>query len=65
MIASRTEAAAVPTTPADPCQDTLADPAFWEHDKAVAVAASDDLQFPRAGAGDGTPSCVPYSPLAQ
>ncbi len=42
-----------PAAPADPSQCTLHDPAFWEHDKAVPVAAANDLEFPRAGAGDG------------
>jgi len=42
-----------PTTTADPGQRPLDDPAFWKHDEPVPVAAADDLEFPRAGAGDG------------
>ena len=42
-----------PTAAADPREGPLHDPAFWEHDEAVTVAAPNDLQVPRAGAGDG------------
>ncbi len=42
-----------PTATADPGEGTLHDPAFWEHDEAVPVAAADDLEFPWASAGDG------------
>ena len=41
-----------PPAAADPGEGTLNDPSFGEHDEAVAVAATHDLQFPRAGAGD-------------
>ena len=42
-----------PTTTADPCQGALDDPSFRQHDEPLPVAAADDLEFPRAGAGDG------------
>ena len=41
------------TAAADPSQRALDDPAFWEHDEPMAVAAAHDLEFPGAGAGDG------------
>ncbi len=42
-----------PAAAADPCQRSLHDPAFGEHNEAVPVTAANDLQIPHAGAGDG------------
>ena len=49
-----------PAAAADPGEGALHNPALWEDDKAVAVAAADDLQLPDAGAGDGG---LPLLPL--
>ena len=38
---------------ADPSEGSLDDPAFWENDETMQLVALDDLQFPRAGLGDG------------
>ena len=38
-------------TPADPGQRPLDDPTFGQHHEAVLLAAADDLQLPRSGAG--------------
>ena len=35
--------ASEPTAPADPRQCPLDDPALWQHDEAVPIAAADDL----------------------
>ena len=37
---------------ADPGKGALDDPAFWQDDEAVRIAALDDLQAPGAGPGD-------------
>ena len=41
------------TTAIEPRDRAFHDPAFGEHDEAVAVAAAHDLKLPEAGAGDG------------
>ena len=42
-----------PPTTADPCQGALDNPSFRQHDEPVPVTAANDVEIPRAGAGDG------------
>jgi hypothetical protein len=46
------EFAGQPTVAADPADGTLDDPSLRQHDEFVPVAAADNLDLPRAGAGD-------------
>jgi hypothetical protein len=42
-----------PPVAADPSDGSLHNPTLPQHDEFVLVAAADDLDLPRAGAGDG------------
>ena len=42
-----------PPVSADPSDGAFHDPTLWQQDEFVPVAAADDLDLPRAGAGDG------------
>jgi hypothetical protein len=46
------EVARQPAISADPREGPFNDPAFWQDDEAMCVAAFDDLQSPAAGVGD-------------
>ena len=56
------EIAGQPPVAADPSDGALHDPALWQHDEAMPVAAADDLHGPCAGASDGGGHLRPLIP---